>query len=347
MKLQQMSRGQLQVEERHQERLDASLQDYEASLLHELFQRNDRKDSISRATPPGYHYVRADLISSPLADPAGAIMQIAAHPGDGPDFFYATYLQMASNTAYRSDYYEVLLTNGEWGVDGWQPERTRQARIKEAYAGAALVGSRPYFLGYPDGGLSTLTESQREQLVEGLARLILSIQPALLIVHPPKHDHPDHAHSFLLALAALELNAQRQGRRPALYIHDVEFGLQQKSLWRLQTAEPHLSFYPLHSPDFLVDISSTHQVAQNALFQHKTQMIDPGSGQPKLYADLVDILAQVRGLQFLTREMPLLPQGQGFSQVIIADLTEEQDTLLLRLPTGKVYRRGKEKMEQA
>ncbi len=76
----------------------------EATLLATIFERNGRVQSAKTATPPGYVYVpEHPLPSLPLAVD-GPIMQVAAHPGDGPDFFYATYLQMAANTRYDNTY---------------------------------------------------------------------------------------------------------------------------------------------------------------------------------------------------------------------------------------------------
>lgn len=332
--LQQLSLRQPQMYARDNHRLE----EYERSLLSEIFRRNGREDIVQAATPPGYSYEREDFIPSISVDASGPVMQIAAHPGDGPDFFYATAMKMATNTKYRHDYHEVLLTDGERGVDGWHPERTRRVRIAEAYAGAKIAGSTLHLLGYPDGSLSALAESQRTQLITTLAALLGSIQPCLLVVHPPKNDHPDHAYSFLLTLAALELNAQAGGRLPTLLIHDVEFGLQQKSLWPPHASDAQTHTYPLHVPGLLVDISSTHQTAQRALHKHQTQMYDPVLGQPKAYVDLIDTLAQIRGLQFMAKGTAHVPQGQGFSHIIIPGTTSELNVLPLRLPAGCVYK---------
>ena len=339
--VQQMYYGQLRSSWRHVESVAENLQHYEATLLSEIFTRNGREDVVQTATPPGYSYVLDDNPSSALAAVDGPIMQIAAHPGDGPDFFYATYLQMAMNTQYHNEFHEVLLTDGERGVTGWSTERTRRVRIAEAYAGAATVGSILHFLSYPDGSLSSLAERVKNNLVTELAELIRAIQPALLVVHSPKNDHPDHAHSFLLALSALERNAHADRRVPTLLIHDPEFGLQQESLWISLETNPDLYFYPMHSPDYIVDISSTYQCAQRALHEHHTQMTDPVSGQPKAYADLIDTLAQVRGLQIMSEGTTRLSQGQGFSHIVIPGVTSEQNVLPLRLPSGSLYRRVK------
>jgi LmbE family N-acetylglucosaminyl deacetylase len=271
----------------------------------------------------------------------GPIVQIAAHPGDGPDFFYATYLQMASRAQYCTEYHEILLTDGEMGVNGWPPEHTRQVRIAEAANGARLVGSRLHFLGYPDGGLPSLSGTQRERLIRELAELIGHIEPRILIVHPAKNDHPDHAHTFLLTAAALQQTAYVGRRAPTLVIHDVEFGLQQKSLWTQAASDHRLHAYPMHSPDFIVDISATHHIAQQALQQHKTQMYDPVDGQPKIYADLIDILARVRGLQCMARGRGLFAHGQGFSQIVLPGLTSQQNAFLQRLPAHCLCQRVK------
>ena len=327
-----LSREQQEVSREH-------FQHYESALLSDIFRRNGRADVVRRATPPGYRYEREDVNPAPALDASGPVMQVAAHPGDGPDFFYATYLRMAAQTGRRQAYYEILLTDGERGVDGWTPERTRRVRIAEACAGAELVGSRLHFLGYPDGELSTLAERTRSQLVAELAELIGEIQPALLVVHPPKNDHPDHAYSFLLTLAALELNVRSGGRAPALFVHDVEFGLQQENVWTAQAMDSSLDLYPVHTPGFIVDISATHQAAQAALHKHQTQMYDPVLGEAKLYADLVDTLARVRGLQCMPEGATQIPRGQGFTHIVIPGLTKPHNILAHRLPAGSVYKR--------
>ena len=337
--LQQLSLQQSQVRERHTDHLEEPFQGYEAALLSELFRRNGREDVVGTATPPGYSYREDTMPSAMPIDARGPVMQVAAHPGDGPDFFYATYLKMAANTKYCNTYHEVLLTDGEGGVDGWHPDRTRQVRAAEACAGAEIVGSTLHFLRYPDGSLPSLAERERTQLIAALAALIGDIQPCLLVVHPPKNDHPDHAYSFLLTLAALELNARAGRRVPTLLIHDVEFGLQQESLCVPDALDLPTREYPMHSPGLIVDISSTHQTAQRALHKHETQMYDPVRGQPKAYADLIDTLAQVRGLQFIAEGATQMPQGQGFSHVVIPGVTSEQNVLLFRLAAGSIYSR--------
>lgn len=342
--LQQLSQRRLQLQERPDQRLEERRPEYEASLLSKIFRRNGRDAIVQTATPPGYGYKRENFAPVLPVDASGPIMQVAAHPGDGPDFFYATYLKMATNTRYSNSYHEVLLTDGEGGVDGWHPERTRQVRIEETYAGAEIVGGRLHFLGYPDGSLAALASKERTQLVTRLAQKIGDIQPAILVVHPPKNDHSDHAYSFLLTVAALELNARTGRKAPTLLIHDVEFGLQQQSLWTPPAIDPLTEMYPMHSPGLIVDISTTHQTAQRALQKHQTQMYDPVLGQPKLYADLIDTLAQVRGLQFMTEEMTQFPQGQGFSHVVIPSVTSEQNRLSLRLPADSVYRQVKKEL---
>ncbi|HEY1354391.1 MAG TPA: PIG-L deacetylase family protein [Ktedonobacteraceae bacterium] len=309
----------------------------EASLVAELLQRNGRASRASRATPPGYHYQPEEYALPASLAVDGPVVQIAAHPGDGPDFFYATYLQMASCAQYCNDYHEILLTDGERGMDGWLPAHTRQVRSAEASAGARLVGSQLHFLGYPDGGLPTLGALLRARLVRELATLIGSIQPRILIVHPDKNDHPDHAHTFLLTVAALQRNAVMGRRAPTLLIHDVEFGLQQTSLCRPWAEKQSLRMYPLHSPELIVDITATHTLAQQALQRHQTQMVDL-HGRPKAYADLIDTLARVRGLQYAS-ERALPVRGQGFSHLVLPGITSVHNAFPQRLPARCLYRR--------
>lgn len=342
-RLYQLYNMDVQIKEKYSSNLVESVKHSEAALLFELFTRNGREHRIQRATPPGYKYVEEYPLSHVPVD--GPMMQIAAHPGDGPDFFYATYLQIAMNTGYRNDYHEIVLTDGEEGVTHWPADRTRRVRIEEAYAGAEIVGSILHFLGYPDGGLSSLAKCVRNYLVRELAELIGHIQPCLLVVHSPKNDHLDHAHSFLLTLDALIQNAQAGRRLPTLLIHDPEFGLQQESLWSASDEDPHVLSYPMHSPNYIVDISSTHQHAQRALRKHYTQMYDPVGGQPKAYADLIDTLAHVRGLQIMPEKTEQFPQGQGFSHLVIPGVTSGQNILSSLLPAGSLYTRVKKEWE--
>src|SRR5437660_4777153 len=104
--LHQLSFQQPLFREKQNDRLAEHLQRHEASLLSELFGRNGRKSVVQTATPPDYIYVLDDPVPRESIDANGIVMQIAAHPGDGPDFFYATHLNMITNTTYRYDYHE-------------------------------------------------------------------------------------------------------------------------------------------------------------------------------------------------------------------------------------------------
>ncbi len=336
--------GRLRVAEDELDGLEGVRQEREAFLLEELFRRNGRQDVVPVATPPGYAYELVRPVGGATGvDVGGPLMQIAAHPGDGPDFCYATSLLLESNRCYQYEFHEVVLTDGERGVEHWDAEQTRLVRRAEASAGAALVGSQLHFMGYPDGGLSTLSEQRRRRLVRQLAELVAQVRPALLLVHPPYRDHPDHAWAFQLTRSALVYAARWLAKRPALFVHDVEFGLRQQRIWRPCPLDVRVATYPFHVPDYLVNISATHQRAQEALYKHQTQMRDPVSGQPKAYADLIHMLAQVRGLQLGIQDEVLCSTGQGFSHIVIPDVTSEWNILAERLPAGSLYRRVKRK----
>ena len=70
-------------------------------------------------------------------------------------------------------------------------------------------------------------------------------------------------------------------------------------------------------------------------------MVDPVLGRPKLYADLIDTLAQLRGLQLMTEDATRLPRGQGFSHIVIPGITSEQNLLRHRLPAGSISQLAK------
>ena len=105
--LQQLPRSGIQLQERPPH-LEERVRQDEASLLSELFSRNGREESVQGATPPGYGYERETSRLAATLDASGPILHIAAHPGDGPDFFYATALKIASNPQYHTSYHEVV-----------------------------------------------------------------------------------------------------------------------------------------------------------------------------------------------------------------------------------------------
>jgi LmbE family N-acetylglucosaminyl deacetylase len=103
----------------------------------------------------------------------------------------------------------VLLTNGEASYlydRTANPATLPQTRLQEAQRAMAILGvpsSHLVCLNQPDGQLNTLSEVQRQSLVQVLSELIEAHQPEELYV-PHKLDvHSDHEMTYGLAKQAL------------------------------------------------------------------------------------------------------------------------------------------------
>ena len=138
-----------------------------------------------------------------LPDP-GKVLAIVAHPDDleyGAAAAVAIWTDAGHEVAY------CLVTSGEAGIDGMEPQVAGPLREAEEIAGAAIVGVQTVeFLGHPDGVVQHDLALRRD-----LARAIRRHRPDTLLLFnhregwgfPGSMNTPDHRHTGAAALDAM------------------------------------------------------------------------------------------------------------------------------------------------
>lgn len=110
----------------------------------------------------------------PIAEDWSRGMAVVAHPDD---LEYGAVAAIARWTAMGKEIVYVLVTSGEAGINGMEPELTGELREREQRAAAAVVGVRTVeFLGHPDGMLEYGLPLRRD-----IARQIRRHRPETLI----------------------------------------------------------------------------------------------------------------------------------------------------------------------
>lgn len=111
------------------------------------------------------------------------VLAVGAHPDDLEIFMFAS---LAAWRAAGADLVLAVATDGAAG--GVQdPATLRVLRRAEAERAAALLGTAPHFLDFPDGRLM-----HDAALVAALGTLIAAEKPDLVVTHAPNCYHADH-----------------------------------------------------------------------------------------------------------------------------------------------------------
>jgi N-acetylglucosamine malate deacetylase 1 len=118
----------------------------------------------------------------------------------------------------------VFLTDGQSGVA--DPSLSGEQRVKlrkqEAIAALTILGvekSDVHFLDKPDGTLSHLSESQRQQTIDRLIQLLRDYQPQEIYVPHRRDRHADHEATYELVQAAMmQLGLQATVRQYPIWI---------------------------------------------------------------------------------------------------------------------------------
>lgn len=169
------------------------------------------------------------------------VLVIAAHPDDEAIGCGGTIRKHV----YDGDEVEVLLlTSGEQGCPGEDPEQTATLRVHEAYESSAILGSRVLeFWGEPDGKLQ-----RDERLVNKLAKILVVRRPDIVYVTGNQDGHPDHQ----VAADLLSLALERGIVKPECWMYEV---------WT-----------PLTTYDKVVDISEFIGHKMLAIRKHESQV---------------------------------------------------------------------------
>ena len=197
------------------------------------------------------------------------VLAVSAHPDDVELTCGGTLAKLAAS---GRSFGIVDLTRGEMGTRGSAEQRDREAREAAKILGAAF--RRTLDLG--DGGLRT-GRAEELALVDEIRRA----RPRLVLAPFPEDRHPDHARAGRLAADA------------AYYA----------GLRRLETAHPahrpqQVLFFSTmyeHRPDFVVDVTATHEIKMRAIRAFASQFHDPDSTAPTTMLSTEIFLAGVEG----------------------------------------------------
>ena len=187
------------------------------------------------------------------------VLAVGAHPDD-VELAAGGTLCLLSEKGYAVGVLD--LTRGELGSRG-----TVASRKEEAQRAAAILGlTVREQLGLPDGGIRS-SEASQERLVQALRRL----RPRVVLTHPKRCRHPDHAEAAALVLRACffsglrKIDTDQEPWRPQHVVHFEEV----------------FSF----TPTIIVDVSRTWQKRTQALQAYASQFHNPAytSNEPETF----------------------------------------------------------------
>jgi len=214
------------------------------------------------------------------------VLAVSAHPDDLELTCGGTLARLAAG---GRKFGIVDLTRGEMGTRGSAEQREEEARRAAEILGASFRRT----LDFGDGGLRT---GRAEEL--GLIEQIRRARPRLLFAPFPEDRHPDHARAGRLSADA------------AYYA----------GLRKIETASPAhrpqqvLFFSALYEqrPDFVVDVSATHETKMRAIRAFASQFHDPSSTAPQTMLSQETFLAFVEGRARNTGASIGVAFGEGF-----------------------------------
>jgi bacillithiol biosynthesis deacetylase BshB1 len=214
------------------------------------------------------------------------VLAVSAHPDDVELTCGGTLARLA---AQGRSFGIVDLTRGEMGTRGTASQRDEEARRAAEILGATFRRT----LAFGDGGLRT---GRAEELL--LIEEIRRARPRLVFAPFPEDRHPDHARAGRLAGDA------------AFYA----------GLRKLETAHPahrpqqvlYFSTMYDHRPDFVVDISATHETKMRAIRAFASQFHDPSSNAPETLLSSQNFLEGVEGRSRSVGASIGVAFGEGF-----------------------------------
>ena len=221
------------------------------------------------------------------------ILAIAAHPDD-VELSSAGTLISHINRGYKAGV--IDLTRGEMGTRGSAAERDAEAAAASRIMGLTVREN----LDLPDAFFDNSKESQVTVI-----KAIRKYQPEIVIANAPYDRHPDHGRA-----AALVEEAFFKAGLAKISTEDDE-GIQQA--WRPKKLYHMIQSVSLQ-PDFIVDVSDSHDQKIEAIKAYKSQFFDPNSSEPETYISRPGFLRMIeaRATEFGHRIQ--VPYGEGFIQ---------------------------------
>ncbi len=182
------------------------------------------------------------------------VLAIGAHPDDIEIFMLGFLLACKK----RGDkIYAAIATDGNKGNVKIN-HNLKNIRAKETVNALKDIAV-PHFFNFPDGQLHQVAEASSV-----IKNYILSIEPHLVITHPPEDYHPDHR-------ALSNYVSQATGFNCPILFSDTLLGV---------------SF----EPNYYVDITPYFQIKCRAILKHKSQL-------PKKFLEAIKLQNQFRSAQ--------------------------------------------------
>lgn len=188
-----------------------------------------------------------------------AALALFAHPDD-IEFRAAGTMLLLGHAGW--DLHYCNLSSGNLGSTVTSSRQTARIRAKEAQAAAKLLGAT-----WHPAIANDLEIFYTDALLRQLCALIRSIEPSIILTHPPVDYMEDHTITCRLTVTAafargIPNYSSRPARRPTL------------APMTLYHSAPHGLCGPLRQPwvpEFFVDTSSVHEQKLGALACHRSQ----------------------------------------------------------------------------
>jgi LmbE family N-acetylglucosaminyl deacetylase len=191
----------------------------------------------------------------------------------------------------------AFMTDGAASDPAASPDQLAKERQGEALAACRVLGVQRdhiQWFGFPDGRLSGCADPAAEVV----AALLNRVRPAQVFIPYGFGEHPDHAATGRIVLAAL--GRGKSGSAPAVFEYPIWFwrhwpwvGIHGPQAPHLFNASLRASFGAKLCREFTrrVDVTETLEQKRVALNEHHTQMTRTRAGTPSL--------AEVSGGEFL------------------------------------------------
>jgi bacillithiol biosynthesis deacetylase BshB1 len=187
------------------------------------------------------------------------------------------------------------LTKGELGTRG-----TPKTREEEADASSRLMGlSVRVNLGLPDGFFEN-NEAHQRKVIE----VVRTFRPEIVLANAISDRHPDHGRGADIAYTACFLSGLAK-----VETHDAKGSKLEP--WRPK-ALYHYIQSQIHTPDFVVDISSEWDAKMAAVKAFKTQFFDPSSKEPTTYISTPEFLKLLEARSIEMGHAIGVKYGEGF-----------------------------------
>lgn len=190
------------------------------------------------------------------------------HPGDPEAGCGGTIARCARQGHHVTCLY---LTRGEAGIGGKSAQEAAAIRSAEAERACKILGATPMFADQMDGATEVTSERY-----EAFARLVVQVNPDVILTQWPVDHHRDHRACALLTFEGwLAL-----GGKVPLYYYEVDLGSDTQS------------FHPAH----YVDVTATEPLKREACMAHASQ--NPSGFYLKDHVPMLRFRGMERGCEF-------------------------------------------------